>query len=806
MNKNRVLPVNIEDEVKSSYIDYAMSVIVSRALPDIRDGLKPVHRRILFAMKELGLLHSKPFKKSATVVGDVLGKYHPHGDAAVYDSLVRMVQDFSLRYPLIEGQGNFGSIDGDTAAAYRYTEARLSLIAEEMLADIDKNTVDFIPNFDGRLKEPVVLPSRFPNLLVNGSSGIAVGMATNIPPHNLGEIIDGLIALIDNPDVETKEIMKYVKGPDFPTGGIILGKTGIIEAYSTGTGKITVQGRTHFETLKNGKELIIITEIPYQVNKTTLIQNIVELAKSKKITGIQDLRDESDRSGMRIVIELRKDAQKEVVMNQIVKHTKLRQTYGAIFLALCGGVPKILPLKDFMQEYINHRKIVIERRTKFELKKAEARAHILEGFKKALEHIDEIIEIIKKSKDTKEARDKLIARFEFTEIQAQAILDMKLARLTGLERKKIDEEYLELIKKIARFKTILSSPREILLVIKKELEDVKQRFSDERRTDIVESEEEEIELEDLIAEEDVVVTVTRDGYVKRISLLNYRKQGRGGKGVIGITTKDSDIVEHIFVSSTHNYLLIFTNKGRVYWLKVYEIPEGGRTAKGRSIANLVSMIKEEKISAILPVKEFAEGNCIFVVTRKGIVKRTALNAFSNPRKGGIIAATLPEDDYIVDVKLTQGDDEILIVTSKGMGIRFKEREIRVMGRTAYGVKGVSLNGNDWVVGVEVVRHGADLLCASEYGFGKRTPISGFRCIHRGGKGVIAMKLKEKTGRLIGAMEITNDDGLLLITGSGQVIRIAANSISRMGRNATGVKLINLEKGDKLVDITLDRKS
>ncbi|OQX54516.1 MAG: DNA gyrase subunit A [Candidatus Cloacimonas sp. 4484_209] len=752
MNKNRVLPVNIEDEVKSSYIDYAMSVIVSRALPDIRDGLKPVHRRILFAMKELGLLHSKPFKKSATVVGDVLGKYHPHGDAAVYDSLVRMVQDFSLRYPLIEGQGNFGSIDGDTAAAYRYTEARLSLIAEEMLADIDKNTVDFIPNFDGRLKEPVVLPSRFPNLLVNGSSGIAVGMATNIPPHNLGEIIDGLIALIDNPDVETKEIMKYVKGPDFPTGGIILGKTGIIEAYSTGTGKITVQGRTHFETLKNGKELIIITEIPYQVNKTTLIQNIVELAKSKKITGIQDLRDESDRSGMRIVIELRKDAQKEVVMNQIVKHTKLRQTYGAIFLALCGGVPKILPLKDFMQEYINHRKIVIERRTKFELKKAEARAHILEGFKKALEHIDEIIEIIKKSKDTKEARDKLIARFEFTEIQAQAILDMKLARLTGLERKKIDEEYLELIKKIARFKTILSSPREIL------------------------------------------------------SLLNYRKQGRGGKGVIGITTKDSDIVEHIFVSSTHNYLLIFTNKGRVYWLKVYEIPEGGRTAKGRSIANLVSMIKEEKISAILPVKEFAEGNCIFVVTRKGIVKRTALNAFSNPRKGGIIAATLPEDDYIVDVKLTQGDDEILIVTSKGMGIRFKEREIRVMGRTAYGVKGVSLNGNDWVVGVEVVRHGADLLCASEYGFGKRTPISGFRCIHRGGKGVIAMKLKEKTGRLIGAMEITNDDGLLLITGSGQVIRIAANSISRMGRNATGVKLINLEKGDKLVDITLDRKS
>lgn len=806
MRRGRVLPVNIEDEVKSSYIDYAMSVIVSRALPDVKDGLKPVHRRILFAMKELGLLHSKPFKKSATVVGDVLGKYHPHGDVAVYDSLVRMVQNFSLRYPLIEGQGNFGSIDGDGAAAYRYTEARLSLIAEEMLADIDKGTIDFVPNFDERLKEPVVLPSRFPNLLVNGSSGIAVGMATNIPPHNLGEIVDGLVALIENPEIEIKKIIKYIKGPDFPTGGIILGRSGIWDAYTKGIGKITVQGRTHFETLKNGKEQIIITEIPYQLNKVTLIQNIIDHTKSKKITGIQDLRDESDRSGMRIVIELKKDAQKEITINQLVKHTKLRQTYGAIFLALCNGLPKILPLKEFMEQYLNHRRDVVERRTKFELEKAEARAHILEGFKKALDHIDEIIKIIKQSKDTEDAKKKLIKKFEFTDIQAQAILDMKLARLTGLERKKIEEEYLELIKKIARFKTILSSPKEISLILKKELEDIKKRFNDERRTEIIESEEEEIELEDLIADEDVVVTVTRTGYVKRLSLSNYRKQGRGGKGVIGVTTKETDIVEHIFVSSTHNYLLIFTNKGRVYWLKVYEIPEGGRTAKGRAIANLVSMTKDERISAILPVKDFNEPYYILIVTKRGVVKRSELKAFSNPRKGGIIAAILKENDHIVDVKLTKGDEEILIVTSKGMAIRFKEKEIRVMGRVASGVKGIRLVGNDWVVGVEVARRGADLLCASEGGFGKRTPIAGFRCIHRGGKGVIAMKLKEKTGRLIGAMEITEDDGLLLITETGQIMRIAGNSISRMGRIATGVKLINLEPDDRLVDITLDRKS
>ncbi len=806
MRRDRILSINIEDEVKSSYIDYAMSVIVSRALPDVRDGLKPVHRRILFAMKELGLLHSRPFKKAATVVGDVLGKYHPHGDAAVYDSLVRMVQDFSLRYPLIDGQGNFGSIDGDEAAAYRYTEARLSLIAEEMLADIDRGTVDFVPNFDERLKEPVVLPSRFPNLLVNGSSGIAVGMATNIPPHNLGEIVDAIKALIDNPDIEIRDIMKYVKGPDFPTGGMILGRSGIVEAYTTGTGKITVQGRTHFETLKNGKEQIIITEIPYQLNKLTLIQNIVQYTKTKKITGIQDLRDESDRNGMRIVIDLKRDAQKEVTVNQLIKHTKLKQTYGAIFLALCNGVPKILPLKDFMQQYIDHRKIVIERKTKFELEKAEARAHILEGFKKALEHIDEIIAIIKKSNDTDEAKKKLIKKFDFSDIQAQAILDMKLARLTGLERKKIDEEYLELIKKIARFKTILTSPKEISEIIKDELEKIKQQFGDERRTDIIEAEEEEVELEDLIAEEDVVVTVTRTGYIKRLSLTNYKKQGRGGKGVIGVTTKETDIVEHIFVSSTHNYLLIFSNKGRAYWLKVYEIPEGGRTAKGRSIANLVSMTKDEKISAILPVKDFNEPYCVFIVTKMGIVKRLNLKAFSNPRRGGIIASTLVEGDNIVDVKLTKGDEEILIVTSKGMAIRFKEKEIRVMGRSARGVKGIRLTGNDdWVVGVEVARREATLLCASEKGYGKRTPISDFRSIHRGGKGVIAMKVAEKTGRLIGAMEVTKDDELLLITGSGQIIRIAGDSVSKIGRNTMGVKLINLEPQDSLVDITLDRE-
>ncbi len=805
MRRDRILSINIEDEVKSSYIDYAMSVIVSRALPDVKDGLKPVHRRILYAMKEQGLLHSKPFKKSATVVGNVLGKYHPHGDAAVYDSLVRMVQDFSLRYPLIDGQGNFGSLDGDEAAAYRYTEARLSLIAEEMLTDIDKGTVDFVPNFDESLKEPVVLPAGFPNLLVNGSSGIAVGMATNIPSHNLGEIVDALKVLIDNPDTDVKGLMKYVKGPDFPTGGIILGRSGILDAYTTGNGKMTVQGRTHYESLKNGKEQIIITEIPYQVNKVTLIQNIVALTKTKKITGIQDLRDESDRSGMRIVIELKRDAQKEVTMNQLMKHTKLKQTFGAILLSLCDGIPKVLPLKELMQKYIDHRKDVIEKRTRFELEKAEARAHILEGFKKALEHIDEIIDLIKKSKDTGEAKRKLIEKFEFSDIQAQAILDLKLARLTGLERKKIDDEYLELIKKIARYKAIVTSPREISLLIKEELENIKKRFNDERRTEIIEAEEEDIELEDLIVEEDVVVTVTRDGYIKRLSLSNYKKQGRGGKGIIGVTTKETDIVEQIFVSSTHNYLLIFSNKGKVYWLKVYGIPEGGRTAKGRSIANLVYMSKEEKISSILPVKDFGEPLFIFIVTKRGLVKRMELAAFSNPRRGGIIASTLGESDDIVDVKLTKGDEEILIVTSKGQGIRFKEKEIRVMGRTARGVRGISVGGDNWVVGVEVARREANLLCASERGFGKRTLISEFRCTHRGGKGIIAMKITQKTGRLVGAMEVINDDELLLITGSGQVIRITADSVSRIGRNTMGVKLINLDPQDTLVDITLDRE-
>jgi len=805
MRRDRILPVNIEDEVKSSYIDYAMSVIVSRALPDIKDGLKPVHRRILYAMKEQGLLHSKPFKKSATVVGNVLGKYHPHGDAAVYDSLVRMVQDFSLRYPLIDGQGNFGSLDGDEAAAYRYTEARLSLIAEEMLTDIDKGTVDFVPNFDESLKEPVVLPAGFPNLLVNGSSGIAVGMATNIPSHNLGEIVDALKVLIDNPDTDVKGLMKYVKGPDFPTGGMILGRSGILDAYTTGNGKMTVQGRTHYESLKNGKEQIIITEIPYQVNKVTLIQNIVALTKTKKITGIQDLRDESDRSGMRIVIELKRDAQKDVTMNQLMKHTKLKQTFGAILLSLCDGIPKVLPLKELMQKYIDHRKDVIEKRTRFELEKAEARAHILEGFKKALEHIDEIIDLIKKSKDTGEAKRKLIEKFEFTDIQAQAILDLKLARLTGLERKKIDDEYLELIKKIAKYKAILASSREISLLIKEEIENIKKRFNDERRTEIIEAEEEDIELEDLIVEEDVVVTVTRDGYIKRLSLSNYKKQGRGGKGIIGVTTKETDIVEQIFVSSTHNYLLIFSNKGKVYWLKVYGIPEGGRTAKGRSIANLVSMSKEEKVSSILPVKDFGEPLYIFIVTKRGLVKRMDLAAFSNPRRGGIIASTLGESDDIVDVKLTKGDEEILIVTSKGQGIRFKEKEIRVMGRTARGVRGISVGGDNWVVGVEVARREANLLCASERGFGKRTSISEFRCTHRGGKGIIAMKITQKTGRLVGAMEVINDDELLLITGSGQVIRITADSVSRIGRNTMGVKLINLDPQDTLVDIALDRE-
>jgi DNA gyrase subunit A len=795
----KIVPVSLEDEMKSSYIDYSMSVIVSRALPDVRDGLKPVHRRVLFGMHELGVAYNKPYKKSARIVGEVLGKYHPHGDTAVYDSMVRMVQDFSLRYPLVQGQGNFGSVDGDSPAAMRYTEARLHRIADEMLRDLDKNTVNFAPNFDDSLQEPTVLPSYLPNLLINGASGIAVGMATNIPPHNLTEIIDGLFAYIKNPEITDEKIMKIVTAPDFPTGGIIFGYEGVKAAYKTGRGRIIVRAKANIESLKNNKENIIITELPYQVNKANLIEKIADLVRGGKISDISNIRDESDRDGMRVVIELKRDAQPSVVLNQLFKHTQMQTTFGVILLALVHGVPKVLTLKEMMMHFINHRMEVLIRRTKYELDAAERRAHILEGYIIALDNIDAVIETIKKSRDVETAKSNLIRRFKLSEVQAKAILDMRLQRLTGLERKKIEDEYKETIKLIERLQGILESEEKRYSIIKEELLEIKERYGDARRTEIV-YDYEEFSLEDTIAEEDVVVTISHKGFIKRFPVSGYRKQGRGGKGVTGAGTKDDDFIEHMFIASTHQYILFFTDKGKCYWLKVFEIPEGGRASRGRSILNLIEKDKEENITAFVTVKEFDENHFLIMATEQGTIKKTVLSAYGNVRKGGINAINLVKNDKLISVKLTDGSNDIVLGTRNGFAIRFTEKDVRDMGRIATGVRGVRLSKGDIVVGLLVIKRNDTILVVTAKGFGKRSDINDYRTTHRGGKGVITVKTSEKVGKMIAMMEVVDGDELVIISSHGMVIRQSVKDIRVMGRNTQGVRVIRLKEGDAIADI------
>jgi DNA gyrase subunit A len=796
----KVVPVTLEEEMKSSYIDYAMSVIVARALPDVRDGLKPVHRRVLYGMHELGLAYNRPYKKSARIVGEVLGKYHPHGDSAVYDSMVRMVQDFSLRYPLVNGQGNFGSVDGDSPAAMRYTEARLARIAEEMLRDLDKNTVDFGANFDESLQEPLVMPSYLPNLLVNGASGIAVGMATNIPPHNLTEVVDGLIALLDNPKLKSEDLMKFVKAPDFPTGGIIYGYEGVRDAYITGRGRVVIRAKANVETLKNDRENIIITEIPYQVNKATLIEKIADLVREGKITEISNIRDESDRDGMRVVIELKRDAQPAVVLNQLFKHTQMQVTFGVIMLALVNGAPKVLTLQETMMHFLDHRMEVLVRRTKYELDAAEKRAHILEGFIIALDNIDAVIETIKKSKDVETAKNNLMKKFKLSEIQAKAILDMRLQRLTGLERKKIEDEYKETIKLIERLRGILESEKKRKQIIKEELIAVKERYGDERRTEII-ADYKEFSLEDIIAEEDVVVTISHQGFIKRFPVSGYRRQGRGGKGVTGAGTREDDFIEHMFVASTHQYILFFTDRGRCYWLKVHEIPEGGRTTKGRSIVNLLEKDKDDNITAFVAVKEFRDDQYLVMVTEKGTVKKTVLSAYGNVRRGGINAINLVSGDRLIEVKMTDGNSDLVIGTKNGFAIRFNEKNVRDMGRTATGVRGVRLGKGDNVVGLLVIkRQGVSILVVTEKGYGKRSDINDYRVTNRGGKGVITVKTTEKVGKMISMMEVTDKDELVIISTKGMVIRQNVKDIRVMGRNTQGVRVIRLNEGDSIADI------
>ncbi|MEO0077446.1 MAG: DNA gyrase subunit A [candidate division WOR-3 bacterium] len=795
-----IVPVYIEDEVRRSFLDYAMSVIVARALPDVRDGLKPVQRRILFTMNELGLTPARPFRKSASVVGDVLGKYHPHGDTAVYDAMVRMAQSFSLRYPLVHGQGNFGSIDGDAAAAYRYTEAKLQPLAMELLRDLEKDTVDFQPNFDGRLKEPKVLPAAFPNLLANGAAGIAVGMATNIPPHNLGELIDALVLLIDEPGADTKALMKHIKGPDFPTGATIVGLEGIKQAYETGRGSIVLRGTVVFEEVKAGKDRLVINEIPYQVNKTNLIERIAHLVREKKIQGVADLRDESDRDGMRIVLDLKRDAVKEVILNQLYKYTDLQSSFGIILLVLVDGQPKVLPLKALLEEFLKFRFETMTRRTRFELARAEERAHILEGLKIALKNIDAVIELIRKSKDTDAAKAGLMSRFKLSDRQADAILEMRLARLTGLEREKIDEEYRELIKEIARLKGLLDSRKLMMGEIRAELLELKKKFSDERRTKIVRGEAEEFSIEDLIKEEDMAVTVTHRGYIKRMPVSVYRRQGRGGQGRTGVSVQEEDFVEGLFIASTHDYMMFFTDKGRCYWQKVYEIPEGSYAAKGRSIANLVEMEKDEVTTSYLAVRDFSAKQFVFFVTRSGKVKRTELEAFSNPRRKGIIAMSIDKDDALVATLLTSGKDDILIVTRNGQSIRFHEKDVRAMGRTAAGVRGIKLAKGDSVIGAVVVREGQCLLTVFENGFGKRTAFEEFRVQSRGGSGIIAAKPVEKSGKLAAARSVGESSEVIVSSRNGVVIRVKCSEIRQCGRATTGVRVMAVEKGDAVVDV------
>lgn len=801
MDKDKnIIEVNIEDEMKTSYLDYAMSVIVSRALPDVRDGLKPVHRRILYAMNELGLSPEKQYRKSARVVGDVLGKYHPHSDASVYDAMVRLAQDFNTRYPLVDGHGNFGSIDGDSPAAMRYTEVKMTKLATEMLRDINKETVDYRPNFDETLKEPIVLPSRFPNLLVNGSSGIAVGMATNIPPHNLKEVIDGLIMLIDDPDTDIDELMKVIKGPDFPTGAFIMGREGIKSAFKTGRGKLKLRAVAEIEEHSRGRSKIVVTELPYQVNKAKLIEKIAELVRDKKIEGISDLRDESDREGMRIVIELKRDANPNIVLNNLYKQTQLETTFGVIMLALVNEEPKILNLKQALVYYLDHQKEIIIRRTQFDLNKAEDRAHIVEGLRIALDNIDEIINIIRGSKEESIAKEKLMKNFGLSERQAQAILDMRLRRLTGLEREKLEEEYESLIKEINRLKEILSNERLIYQVIKDELLEIKEKHGDRRRTRIMPSAD-EIDIEDMIEEEDVIITLTHFGYIKRVPEDMYKTQRRGGKGITGLTTREEDFVEDLFITSTHDTILFFTNKGKVYSLKAYEIPEGKRQARGTAIINLLNLTGDEKVSAVIPIEKYDPESNLVLITKKGIIKKTKLERFKNIRKNGIIAISLREDDELIGVRKTNGKRELIVVTSNGMSIRFSEEDVREMGRNAMGVKAITLKDDDEVVAMDLIEEGKYLLVVSERGYGKRTSLEDYRLQNRGGVGLKTYNIKKKTGKLVSAKVIDENDEIIMISMAGIVIRLKTKDISAMGRNTQGVTLMKLrDKNDKVMAV------
>jgi DNA gyrase subunit A len=794
--QGKIVPVYIEDEVKSSYIDYAMSVIVGRALPDVRDGLKPVQRRILYAMNDMGLTHNKPYRKSAKVVGEVLGNYHPHGDTAVYEAMVRMAQDFSYRYPLLEGQGNFGSIDGDRAAAMRYTEIRLDRISNELLEDIEKNTVNFIPNYDQSREEPVVLPAKLPNLLVNGCSGIAVGMATNIPPHNISEIIDGVVMLVEDPDVTIEKMMTVVKGPDFPTGGYILGRDGIKSAYTTGRGSIQLQAKTRIEQGKGGKEKIVVYEIPFQVNKTVLIESIANLVRDKKIEGISDVRDESDKEGMRIVIDVKRDENSQIVLNNLLKHTSLRTTFGVIMLALVDQQPQVLNLKGILVQYIEYRKNIIIRRTKFELDKAEKRIHILEGLKIALRELTKIIKIIRESKDTETARNALIKAFKFTIIQAQAILDMRLHQLTSLEVKKIEEEYKGLLDLVKRLKEILGDPKKVMAIIKEEVLELKKKYGDERRTEII-AKAEDINVEDLIKEEDVIVTLSHAGYIKRIPISTYKAQRRGGKGITGMETKEEDFVEDLFITTTKDYLLFFTNKGNVFWLKVYEIPEAGRYSKGKAIINLIKIDQGEKITEAIAVKEFKDDLYLIMGTALGVVKKTKLSEYSNPRSSGIIAITLRDGDQLISVKLAEQKQDIVLATRRGFAIRFHEDEAREVGRTGVGVRGIKIGKDDIMVGMEVLKEKASLITVTENGFGKRTKIDAYKKQGRGGKGCTNLKANEKTGKVIGIKEVNDDDEIMLMTASGQVIRCKVSGIRLTGRSTSGVRIMKLNSGDKV---------
>ena len=799
IERQKIEQIYLEEEMKSSYLDYSMSVITNRALPDVRDGMKPSNRRILVAMHDLNLVPGKGHRKCAKIAGDTSGNYHPHGEQVVYPTLVRMAQDFNMRYPLVDGQGNFGSIDGDGAAAMRYTEARLTPIAVEMLNDIDKDTVNYMPNYDGTIEEPKVLPGKFPNLLCNGTTGIAVGMATNMPPHNLSEIAEAIVKVIDDPECTNEDIYEIVPGPDFPTGGIINGRAGILEAYKTGKGHIKVRARAGIEKMNNGKEAIIITEIPFQVNKSNLLEKIADLVRDKKIDGISDLRDESDRDGMRIVIELKRDAQYDIVLNQLYKNTTMQVTFSMNMLSLDGGVPKQQTIKEMIQAFINHRHEVVTRRTQYELNKAEERAHILEGYRIALDNIDAVIELIRKSKDTPTAHAGLMKTFKLSERQATAILEMRLQRLTGLERQKIEDEYRELIKKISELKAILASKQLRMQIIKDETNELAKKFGDARRTEIQDAVE-DMTVEDLIAEEEMVITISHLGYVKRLSVSAYRRQQRGGKGVIGIETKEEDFAEHLFIASTHDYIMFFSTKGRCYWVKVHEIPTGGKMAKGKPIVNLCAIEKGETITAFCKVRTFDEDRFVVMATRNGVIKKTSLDAFSNPRKTGVNAMNLPDDDELIEAAITDGEFEIVLGTRLGMAIRFPEEKVRAMGRTAYGVKGINLQKKDYVIGMVVVKRDSTLLVVSENGYGKRTKIDDYRVTNRGGKGIINVKTSDRNGEVVTIKEVLDQDELILITKNGIANRQSVKDIKTIGRNTQGVRLINLKGDDKVTDV------